>query len=410
MKTYNSGLWRHGDFMKLWTGQTISQFGSQITALVIPLVAVLTLKATPIQMGLLVTAGWLPFLLIGWFAGVWVDRYQRKAILIITDVGRALLLLLIPLCMLLGILRIEILFVVTLLVGFFTVFFDIAYTSFLPALVGRAQLVEGNSKLTATQSAARIAGPGIAGPLMQLLGAPLAILFDILSFAISALFVSLIHTAEPQTQTERTKQSFWRDVREGLQEVTQHPVLRAMACSNGTANLFWGVETAAFVLYVTRVIGINSGLVGFIFASQNVGLFAGTFLARKAGKRFGVGPTIIITPVFSTLAVGVIALAAGPLSLRLAMLVCAHALIGCALMIYTINQVSLQQSLISDQKQGRVNATMRFIGFCISPLGALIGGVLGEYLGLRQAMLVAAAGLWLALPWLVFSPLRGMKE
>lgn len=205
MPTRLTGLWRHSEFLKLWAGQTISQFGSQVTLLALPLTAALTLHATAADMGLLSAAETAPFLLVGLLAGVWVDRLRRRPILMIADCGRFFLLLLIPLLALLDILRIEALYVIAFFVGILTVFFDVAYQSFLPALVGRAQLVEGNGKLEISQSAAQIAGPGIAGALVQLVTAPFAIVVDALSFLISHLRPLPADDPHPGTRADLTR-------------------------------------------------------------------------------------------------------------------------------------------------------------------------------------------------------------
>src|SRR5947209_5675974 len=203
-----TGLWRNVDFVKLWIGQTVSNAGSGITSVALPLTAVLVLSATPAQMGILNALDGLAVLLIGLFAGVWVDRLRRRPVLIATDLGRALLLGTIPLAAFLHVLRIEQLYIVGALIGILTVFFNIADESFLPSLIPVEDLVEGNSKLGTSDSLAEITGPAIAGPLVQLLGGPVAILFDAISFLCSALCIGLIRKPEPPLTLEQ-RQSFW---------------------------------------------------------------------------------------------------------------------------------------------------------------------------------------------------------
>src|SRR5438105_11611746 len=191
------GLWRHPEFVKLWTGQTISRFGSEISQLAIPLAAALVLDASPAQMGLLSAFEFAPFLLLSLFAGVWVDRVRRRPVLIVADIGRAVILGSIPVAAVLGVLRIEQLYVVGLLTGVLTVFFDVAYQAYLPVLVSREHLVEGNSKLEVSRSVAQILGPGVAGALVQIITAPFAVAIDAASFIASALCLLPIRSPEP---------------------------------------------------------------------------------------------------------------------------------------------------------------------------------------------------------------------
>src|SRR5437868_10909625 len=246
-----SGLWRHSEFVKLWTGQTISLFGTEVSQLAIPLTAALVLNATPAQMGLLAALEYAPFLLLSLFAGVWVDRMYRRPVLIVADIGRALLLGSIPLSALLGLLRIEQLYVVGLMTGVLTVFFDVAYQSYLPVLVKREHLVEGNSKLEVSRSVAQIAGPGVAGALVQVITAPLAVLVDALSFVASVISLLLIRVREPApVRHDGNAGSIWSELREGLDVVLGNPLLRSIAGCTGTSNLFGNGVMAVYVLYV----------------------------------------------------------------------------------------------------------------------------------------------------------------
>ena len=264
MRPRFAGLWRHADFVKLWTGQTISLFGSQITFLALPLTAVLVLEASPAQMGFLTAAGAIPSLLVGLFVGVWVDRYRRRPILIAADLGRAALLFAIPVAAILGMLRIEHLYVVAFLVGTLELFFDVAHRSFLPSLVKREQLVEGNSKLEMSRSIAMILGPGVAGGLVQLVTAPIAIAVDAISFLISALFLGWIRAPEPAPKPSDQRENIWRELGEGLRLVSGNRLLRAIAGCMGIVGLFNSVLEAVFVLYVTRELGIEPGLLGLV--------------------------------------------------------------------------------------------------------------------------------------------------
>ncbi len=243
-------LWRHPNFIKLWAGQTVSLFGSQISLLAIPLTAVLILNATPLQMGILTAAEAVPYLLFGLVAGVWVDRLRRRAILIVADVGRFIVLSLIPLDYLLGILRIELLYLLAFLVGTLSIFFDVAYRSYLPSLIEREQLIEGNSKLELSRSVGEIVGPGLAGVLVQVFAAPIAIMVDSLSFLASALSLLWIRTPEEIPKVEVQRKGLRHEVLEGLRFVFGEPMLRALTGSFATLTLFNSLLEAVFVLYV----------------------------------------------------------------------------------------------------------------------------------------------------------------
>ncbi len=405
-----TGLWRHPDFVRLWAGQTISQFGSQITVLALPLAAVLNLKASAAEMGVLGAAQFAPFLLFGLFAGVWVDRLHRRPILIAADVGRMLLLAWVPFAALLGILRMEQLFIVGFLVGVLTLFFDVAYQSYLPALVPRTDLVEGNSKLEVSRSVAQIAGPGLAGGLVQLATAPLAILVDSMSFLVSVVSLLLIRAPEPPLPAAHLRNSISHDIGEGLDVVLRNPVLRSIAGCTGTSNLFGNIIFAVFVLYATRDLGIAPGPLGLIFSIGSVGALVGSVIAGRAVQQLGLGPTLIAAILLGGVATLVIPLATGSPFVVMLLLTAAYFLMSIASPVYNINQVSLRQAITPDSVQGRMNATMRFIVWGTIPIGSLIGGALGSIIGLRETLLVGAIGSLLPVLWLALSPVRSLRE
>ena len=407
-----TGLWRRPDFVKLWTSQTISLIGSQVTFLALPLTAVLVLNATPAQMGFLTAAGALPSLLVGLFAGVWVDRRRRRPILIAADLGRAALLLLIPVAALLGVLRIEYLYIVAFLVGTLGLFFEVAHHSFLPSLVGREQLVEGNSKLEISDSVAEIVGPGLAGGLVQLVTAPIAIAVDAISFLISALFLGLIRTPEPAPKPPDEQQNIFGQVGEGLGLVSGNALLRAIAGGMSTVHLFNTVLEAVFVLYLTRELGIGPGLLGLIFASGSVGFLVGALLPGWVTRRFGLGSGIIGGLLLVGLSDLLIPLVGGSVVMvvKILVLMAAQFFFGLGLVIFNIGQVSVRQAITPDHLQGRMNATLSFIAAGSVPLGGLLGGGLGEMIGLRPTLVLAALGEMLAVLWLILSPIRSLRE
>jgi MFS family permease len=311
MRQRLDGLWRQPDFLKLWAGQTVSLFGSQVTTLALPLTAVLVLRATPVQMGILGAAQFLPYLLLTLFAGVWVDRRRRRPMLIVADLGRAGLVGLIPLLALLGWLRMDALYGIALLLGVLTVLFDLAYQSYLPALVQRTHLIEGNSKLQVSASVAEIGGPGLAGLLVQVITAQGAVLVDAGSFLVSVLSLTLIHKPEPAPVAPPTRQNVRRELAEGLRLTFGNRYLRALAGEAATSNGFGEAITTLFVLYAVRQLGIGPERLGLILATGSIGALVGSATAGTLGRRFGVGPTIVGSMLLACLPLLVVPLA-GP--------------------------------------------------------------------------------------------------
>src|SRR6266849_4163473 len=292
MRRYLTGLWNNPDFVKLWLGQTVSQFGSGITGIALPLTAVLVLAATPAQMGILGALDGVAVLVIGLLAGVWVDRIRRRPLMIATDLGRAFILSTIPLAALLGVLGIGQLYIVAALAGMLTVIFTVAGSAYVPSLIPHESLVEGNSKLGMSDALAEIGGPALAGPLVQLLSAPFAILFDALSFLFSACSLGLIHMPEPHPTTLQQRKSIWSDLIEGLRLVLKNPLLRSLAGSAGIFSLFGNFVGALYVLYVIRQIDAPPIFLGFLVATGGVSALLGAFMAERVVQRFGLGKTV----------------------------------------------------------------------------------------------------------------------
>ena len=402
------GLWHHPAFLKLWAASAVSDVGSQVSALALPLIAALTLGATPWQMGLLSAAGTAPILFVGLFAGVWVDRLRRRPLMIAMDIGRAAILLVIPLASALGLLRIEILYVVALLVGALSVLFDVAHLAFLPSLVERERLVEGNSKLQATTSVAQVAGPGLGGVLVGLLGAAFAVLIDALSFLASALFIVGIRVKESPRAASDAR-GVIGEIGEGLRVVVAHRILRVLAGCSGTISLFGQMFMAVYVLYMTRDLGLGSVGVGFVFAAGGVGALVGAVVAAPITKRLGPGPAMIWAQLCFGLTGMAVPLAVLMPRVALPMVVTAEFSQWMALSAYFVNAVSVRQALAPDRLQGRVNATMRFMAGGMQPIGALLGGALGGLIGLPLTLVVASVGMLLAFLWLLLSPVRALR-
>jgi MFS family permease len=405
-------LWRHRDFMKLWTAQTVTQLGDEITQLALPLVAILTLGGTPFQLGLLATFQFLPFILLTLPAGVWVDRMRRRPILIGADVGRALLLVSIPVAFVFGWLTIWQLFVVAFLVGCLEVFFDVAYQSYLPSVVERDQLVEGNAKLELSVSASNVAGPTVAGFLVELVRAPIAIFFDAVSYLGAIVFIFLIRRPEtppvPHDPATGPRPSMRQEAAEGLRYVLNHEYLRNIAACTGTLNLFGNMGQAILLLYIVEELGLTPGTIGLILTVGNVGVLAGALSSARFGRWIGVGPTIVWSAFLSSFTL--VAVAIAPKDNPLPFLI-AGGLIGTATaVIYNVNQVSLRQAITPDRMLGRMNATMRFIVWGTIPIGALAGGTLGELIGLQSTIWVGAIGSFIGFLPVLLSPVRALRE
>jgi predicted MFS family arabinose efflux permease len=404
-----AGLWTHPGFLKLWAASTFSQFGLQVTLVVLPLVAALTLDASPGQMGILSAARTAPFLLIGLLVGAWLDRVRRRPVLVAADMARAGLLLAIPIAWFLDALRIEVLYGAALLLGACTVISEVAYGSYLPSLVSRKQLVEGNSKLQVSASAAQIGGPGIAGALVGLLTAPLALVVDALSHLVSAMLLWRIDPPERGTVRQREQRRVLRDIAEGLRSVFGNPVLRALAACSATSTLFGFVFLAVYVLYLTDTLGLGPAAVGFVFSSGGVGALLGAALASHAARRFGLGRALVGAQVLLGVCGLAIPLAIALPSVALPLVVVSEFATWAMLMAYTVNAVSLRQAITPDHLQGRVTASARYLIVGVQPVGSLLGGALGEVVGVQATLVIGVLGMLAAFLWLLFSPVRCLR-
>lgn len=410
MRRYLTGLWNNSDFVKLWLGQTVSNFGSGITGIALPLTAVLVLRATPAQMGILGAVDGVSILIIGLLAGVWVDRVRRRPLLIATDLGRAFILSTIPLAALLQVLRLWQLYVVAALAGMLTVLFNVAHSAFLPSLIPQESLVEGNSKLAMSDSLAEIGGPAVAGPLVQLISAPFALFFDALSFLFSACCLGLIRRPEPLPTALKQRKSFWHDLVEALRMVLKNPLLRSLAGSAGIFSLFGNFIGALYALYIIRQLGAPPIFLGFLVAAGGLSALLGAFMAERIVQRFGLGMTVG-TGLFMYGVTGLlIPLAGGSLALALSLLFLSQLIGDASVSIYLIAEVSLRQSLIPANLLGRTNASMQFLSQGVAPVGALLAGVLGGIIGLRLTILTGVLGVILAGTWLLLSPVRNVQR
>ncbi|HEY3837927.1 MAG TPA: MFS transporter [Bryobacteraceae bacterium] len=402
------GLGLDPDFRKLWIGQVISHVGSNITSVALPLTAVLVLKASPLQMGFLSGAGAATVLIFSLFAGAWVDRLRRRPILICADLGRAVVLGIIPLAAMQNRLTIGDLYLVAVAGSTLTVLFDVSYQAYLPSLVDRENILTGNSRLALTESIAQAAGPGIAGTLVQLITAPMAILLDAISFVFSALSLLLIRKREPMP-ARTLEPHIGREISEGLGVSWCDPILRALACRRAGSAFFLGFGSSLYFLFATRELGLSAGLVGIIIAIGGTSGLFGAVLAEWLVRRFGFGRTFIGSAVAIGMATSLVPLAHGSVTVCCAFLI-ASQLGDLAWPVYDISERSLRQAITPDRLLGRVNSSMHLLFHGILPLGALAGGAIAQAIGVRRALMIGAIGLLLSTMWLVFSPVRRLRE
>jgi MFS family permease len=393
----------------------VSAFGSQVTVLALPLTAVLYLHATAFQMGLLNGASELAFLGPMLVFGVLVDRMRRKPLMIGTDLGRAGLIAGVPILAWTGTLAMPVLYVVALVVGCLTSVFSLAYHAYLPTIVDSEVLLAGNSRLQATESVSQVAGPGVAGALIQLLRAPFALLVDAVSFLFSATMLASIRQHEPAPERapaadgERWLRGVRRDIRSGLSFTFGHPVLRPLAAADATFNFFAQLMLTLFVLYAVRVSHMSASQIGVVFAAFGVGgVVAATALGRVVA-RLGYGRLLLAGYVVGALAITGLPFVTGSALVRTVLYVLLFFIAGCGIIALNIVTMTLRQVATPNAVQGRVTAAYGFLIGALIPVAAVVAGVLGGQVGLRATLFIAAAGVPASVLWLVFSPARRLR-
>jgi MFS family permease len=397
-----------GKLLTLSTAQTVSAVGSQVTIVALPLSAVLIMHAGAAQMGVLVALSVLPYPILALWVGAWVDRLSRRRILILADWARALLLGSIPVAAALGVLTMLQLYVVACAAGCASVWFDVAYTSYIAQVVPRKQLASANSTVAVSRSCAQVAGPGLGGVAVQVFTAPLAITMDAFSFVCSGLLMARIKDDPIVSTIERRR--IWAEIVEGARFVRRTPVLGMPALAMSMVNLFSFVQYAVFALYAISTLRLGPALYGTVLLLGSCGAVVGGLLARPAAGRLGIGPAVIIGTALFGVAPILVAGACGPRYSVVAMLVAGLFLTALGLSVLDVNLVSLRQACAPTQIQGRVGATVRTVNWAMKPLGAVLGGLLGGTIGLRGTIWVAVAGGAVGAVWMLLSPIRGVRE
>lgn len=397
----------HRNFRQLWVGDAFGQFGAQLTGLVLPVFAVTALDATPWQMGALTAAETAAFLVIGLPAGAWVDRMRKRRTLIVADLVRAAALAVVVVAAATGTASIPLLIAAALVISAATVFFDVAHQSYVPGLVGLDHVVEGNSKLQATQSVAMVVAPAIGGALLRVISAPALIATTVGTYLVSALWLGRIRHEEALPRRE-DRRPLRTEIAEGLRFVVHQPLLRRIVACTSLSNLFGSIGGALMVIFALRVVGLDEAALGLVFSLSAVGGLLGAVAAERMARWVGEARIIPVSAV-----AGGLTYALNPLALVLAEVVPPAAVLVVAgfgfsfwVVVYNVAQVSFRQRLCPPALLGRMNASVRFIVWGTMPIGGLLGGWLGTAVGVERSLWVAAAGMTLAALPVVLSPLR----
>ena len=400
-------VWRIPNFRRLWVGSTVSWFGSEIGELALPLLALVTLSASAAQLGVLRAAQFLPFLLATLPLGVLVDRCRRRPLMIGADSGRFLLVATIPIAVWAGFAGMELLYVIAFLTGILTVLYQLADFAFLPRVVPAGRLVDANSRLAASQSAAEISGKGVGGVLVQLLTAPVAVLVDAVSYLVSALTLSRLRVVEPVAARDpATARSPWHEAREGIRIVVRNQYVRPLVGEATTFNVFNEIFVLGLLIYAVRDLGLNAAQIGLVFTAGGIGSFLGAWFGARATGRFGYGRVLLATLVLgNTAPVAALLPVTTPVA-AVAVLAAAFFVMGVGIGIANVHAVSLRQTAVPDRLHGRVNAGYRLISWGAIPLGAMLGGLLAAQFGGYAALVVGALGIPLATVWVALSPVR----
>jgi predicted MFS family arabinose efflux permease len=406
----SGALWSHVDFLFLWSAQSVSAFGARITRTCVPLAAVLTIHASPASLGILAALSQGPGLVVGLFAGGFVDRSRRRHILIASDLLRAAIVLTVPAAAWLHVLAMPQLYLVAAIAGGLSVLFDIADHAYLPSLIGTAQLVEGNTKLNLTDSVAEIGGPALAGVLVQLLTAPIAIAANAVTYVISALFLSRIRAQETPAEHEAGGTSWRRDLSTGAAAIFRNRFVLPLFLMDATAPLFGSFFATLYVPFAIRNLGLSPTMLGITIGVGGIGAMAGAALASPVSRWLGLGPAIVALSFGGALFTMLVPLAPGSPNIATAMLMAAQFGGDALMVVVIILAASLRQTVLPNEILGRVAAVFKAAGGLCGVVGALAAGLIASEIGVRETVLIAAIGYFLAPLIAVLSPLRCLKS
>ena len=397
-----SALWRDRGFVKLFAAVAVSQVGSNVSFLALPLAALYILKASALDVALIRTAEMVPWLVLSLPVGVWIDGVRRRPVMIVADVGRATLIASVPVAFWLGRLTLAQLYVVVIAHGCLTVLFDLSFLSFIPGFVSRERLAEANSKLLGAQSASDVAGPTLGGALVGAVGAAVAVAADAASFAFSGALVAAIRSREPEPRPNVSRR--WDELRGGVRFVFTQPFLRTLTVWFSSWNLFSSAFFAVLLVYYVRVLRLDAAAIGLVFSLSGLGPVAGAFVNAKVVDRLGLGPVIAYASPISD--VCWLAFPLAPVAHALPFLIVFGFVGGFLGFLVNVNQLTLRQSITPEHMLGRMNSVVRFMYFATLPAGAALGGALASPLGLRRTLLATGvAALLTSLP-ITFSPIR----
>ncbi len=398
-------LWRDRDFVRFWVGQTASQLGAQTSQVTVPLIAVVGLGAGAGQVGLLRAAQQAPVLLLSLFVGVWVDRWRARSVMVLADFGRALALALIPIAYLFGLLDVRTLCVDGFFVGVFTVSFDVAYQACLLRMIGRDQLVQGNGMLESSRSAAQIGGPALGGGLVSLLTAPIAVVASAFFFALSFLSIRRIRRPEPAVRPAGPRPGTLRQIREGLGFVARNATLRTVGATTAFYNISFSALMTVYLLFLVRTLHLPGAVVGLSLAAMGPGSLVGSLVSTWLPRRFGYGMVLVSAALIADGLMLCLGGLHGSGAVTVALLITINFFFSVFSQTVNVGIMAVRQAVTPNEMQGRVSATIRFVGMGLTPLGSLLGGYLGGQLGLRTSMWLTALGLCLSPLCLILSPL-----
>lgn len=404
------GVLRNKDFAKLWAGESVSLVGTQVTQFTMPLVAILSLNATVFQVGVLNALRFVPVIVLSLFAGVWLDRVRRRPVLIGCALASAVVIGLVPITSVTGVLSIGLLYAVVTLAGALSMTFDVGALSYVPFLVERRHLAQGNGMIQTSTAFAGVAGPGLAGFLVGLITAPITLSVDAVSYLFSAAGLISIRKREPAPAAPAQDTSMWRSVAEGLRTVYGNSLLRAMLTQGTMMNLAYGIFITVFVVYAIRALGLSALQLGIVMAAAAVGSMTGAMLASRVTRALGLGRTMTATVILVSAAPLLLLIPRNASLPAIAVMITAQFCYGVSLTMNNVNAITIRQVATPPRLLARMNATYRMQLYGAAPIGMFAGGLLGTTYGLRTALVIGLIGIAIPVIWIFFSPVFRLKE